>query len=53
MKRDCISADDFEKIVSLQIDNEQKKLFADAVVNTDKPENLLKAELIELIEELI
>ena len=52
MKRDGISADDFEKIVSLQMDNEQKKLFADAVVDTDKPENLLKAELIELIEEL-
>ncbi len=53
MARDNISAEDFEKIVSVQIDNEQKKQFADAVINTDKAENLLKAELIEIIEELI
>ena len=52
MVRDHIAADDFEKIVSLQMDNEQKKMFTDVVVNTDKPENLLKAELIKIIEEL-
>ncbi|MCI7421554.1 MAG: dephospho-CoA kinase [Alphaproteobacteria bacterium] len=52
MVRDHIVADDFEKIVSLQMDNEQKKMFTDVVVNTDKPENLLKAELIKIIEEL-
>ena len=52
MARDSISAEDFEKIVSLQMDNEQKKKFADVVINTDKSEALLKVELINIIEEL-
>ena len=53
MTRDRISAEDFEKIVSVQMNNEQKKQFADVVINTDNTENLLKAELIQIIEELI
>lgn len=53
MIRDNISAADFEKIVSVQIDNEQKKQFVNAVINTDKTENLLKIELIKIIEELV
>ena len=53
MIRDNISAADFEKIVSVQIDNEQKKQFVNAVINTNKTENLLKIELIKIIEELI
>ena len=53
MTRDRISAEDFEKIVSVQMDNEQKKQFADVVINTDNTENLLKAEFIQIIEELI
>ena len=53
MIRDNISAADFEKIVSVQIDNEQKKKFVNAVINTDKTENLLKIELIKIIEELV
>ena len=53
MIRDNISATDFEKIVSVQIDNEQKKQFVNAVINTDKTENLLKVELIKIIEELV
>lgn len=53
MIRDNISAADFEKIVSVQIDNEQKKQFVNAVINTDKAENLLKVELIKIIEELV
>ncbi|MCI7486328.1 MAG: dephospho-CoA kinase [Alphaproteobacteria bacterium] len=52
MARDNISAEDFEKIVSVQMDNEQKKKFADVVINTDKSEALLKVELINIIEEL-
>ena len=52
MARDNISAEDFEKIVSVQMDNEQKKKFADVIINTDKSENLLKVELINIIEEL-
>ncbi len=53
MIRDNISAADFEKIVSVQIDNEQKKQFVNAVINTDKAENLLKVELVKIIEELV
>lgn len=53
MIRDNISAADFEKIVSVQIDNEQKKQFVNAVINTDKTENLLKIELVKIIEELV
>lgn len=53
MIRDNISAADFEKIVSVQIDNEQKKQFVNAVINTEKTENLLKIELIKIIEELV
>ena len=53
MIRDNISAADFEKIVSVQIDNEQKKQFVNAVINTDKTENLLKIELIKIKEELV
>lgn len=53
MIRDNISAADFKKIVSVQIDNEQKKQFVNAVINTDKTENLLKVELIKIIEELV
>ena len=53
MIRDNISAADFEKIVSVQIDNEQKKQFVNAVINTDKTENLLKIDLIKIIEELV
>ncbi len=52
MARDNISAEDFEKIAALQMDNEQKKQYADIVINTDKAENLLKVELIKVIEEL-
>ena len=52
MARDNVSAEDFEKIVSVQMDNEQKKKFADVIINTDKSENLLKVELINIIEEL-
>lgn len=52
MARDNLSAEDFEKIVSVQMDNEQKKKFADVVINTDKSEALLKVELINIIEEL-
>lgn len=52
MVRDNVSAEDFEKIVSVQMDNERKKKFADVVINTDKSEALLKVELINIIEEL-
>lgn len=52
MNRDNISAEDFEKIVKVQMNNDEKKLKADIVINTDKPLNLLKTELLEIINGL-
>ncbi len=52
MTRDKVSAEDFERINNVQMNNEHKKLLADVVINTDKPKNLLKAELIKIIEGL-
>ncbi len=43
MERDHITADDFEKINSVQMNNSAKKLLADFVVDTDKPVNVLRA----------
>ena len=52
MKRDNISADDFDKINNIQLKNEYKKVLSDIVINTDKPINLLKLDMIALIEGL-
>ena len=52
MKRDNISAQDFEKIVKVQMDNSYKIHLSDYVINTDKSLNLLKVELISLLEGL-
>ncbi len=52
MIRDNISAEDFDKINNIQIKNEEKKKLADIVVDTNKPLNLLKVELIEIIKGL-
>lgn len=52
MLRDNVSADDFEKINNVQMNNEHKKVLADIVIDTDKPKNQLKAELINIIQGL-
>ena len=52
MKRDNVSAEDFDKINNVQMNNEHKKMLADVVINTDKPKNLLKVELINIIKGL-
>ena len=52
MKRDGISAEAFDKINSVQMKNEDKIALADVVVDTDKPLNLLKAELLCIIDDL-
>lgn len=52
MRRDNISAADFDKINRIQMDNAAKKVLADVVINTDKPINLLKVELLAMIEEI-
>lgn len=49
MERDNVSADDFERIDSVQMSNEKKKLLADVVINTDKPINILRVEMIGLM----
>ena len=53
MLRDNVDSDDFERIDSVQMSNEQKKLWADAVVDTDKPLNILKLEMINLLRMLV
>lgn len=52
MLRDGISGQDFENINKLQLNNEYKKILADAVINTDKPINLLRVDLLSLIDEI-
>jgi dephospho-CoA kinase len=52
MKRDNVTADDFDKINNVQLKNEDKKLLSDVVINTDKKINKLKVELIKIIENL-
>ena len=51
MERDNVSAEDFEKINSVQMDNEQKRMMADVVIDTNKPMNVLRAEMAEIINE--
>ncbi len=52
MKRDGISAEDFDKINNIQMSNTEKTELADVVIDTDKPLNLLKTELLCIIDEL-
>lgn len=52
MRRDNISAADFDKINRIQMDNAAKKVLANVIINTDKPINLLKVELLAMIEEI-
>lgn len=52
MARDNVSAEDFDKINNVQMSNKDKIKQADIVVETDKPLNLLKLELIEIINGL-
>lgn len=52
MRRDNISAADFDKINRIQMNNAAKKVLADVIINTDKPINLLKVELLAMIEEI-
>ena len=52
MKRDGITAVDFEKIVAVHMSNREKILRADVIVETDKPLGVLKVELLSIIDEL-
>lgn len=50
--RDNVSGEDFDKINNVQMKNSAKIALADVVVDTDKSKNLLKAELINIINGL-
>ena len=53
MKRDGISAQDFAKIVAVQMPKKEKKEYADWIIDTGKDENLLKVQLIKFIKEIL
>ena len=52
MRRDRISGEDFDKINNVQLSNDCKKLLADVVIDTDRPLNLLRADLMCIIDGL-
>lgn len=52
MTRDKVEAEDFDKINNVQMSNEKKKEMADFVIDTNKAKNLLKHEIITLLNEL-
>ncbi len=52
MIRDNISAADFDKINSVQMSNDERIALSDYAVNTDRPINILKAELAAIINEM-
>lgn len=52
MKRDRISGEDFDKINNVQLSNDCKKMLADVVIDTDRPLNLLRVDLMCIIDGL-
>ena len=52
MERDNVSEEDFEMINKAQMSNNKKKELADVIINTNRPLNLLKVEMIKVISEL-
>lgn len=52
MKRDNVSAEHFEKINNVQMSKKDKIVLADVVIETDVPLNLLKVEILSIIEGL-
>lgn len=52
MNRDNVTAEDFDRINNVQLSNSYKINLADVVINTDKPKNLLKVEMINIIQGL-
>ena len=53
MKRDGISAEEFEKINAQQMSNKEKALLSDLIIDTDKPLNLLKVDMMCLIDDIV
>lgn len=52
MHRDGVSAEDFDKINNIQLKNDDKKVLSDIIIDTDKPLNLLKTEMIAVVKGL-
>ena len=52
MQRDNITEEDFIKIDKVQMPQSEKKKKADIVFNTDISENIVRVNIIKLIEEL-
>lgn len=50
MARDKVNSDDFEAINAKQMKNSMKVELADIVINTGKPLNLLKTDVLEMIK---
>ena len=52
MKRDNITQEAFEKIVAVQMSNDDRIVLSDYVIDTDKSEQALRAEVIKVIQEI-
>ena len=52
MERDKISAEDFDKINNVQLSNKAKVLLADVVVDTGRPQNLVFADMVSIVDGL-
>lgn len=52
MTRDNITAEDFEKIIKVQMNNEDKKALCDKIINTNQSKGKLQSALLVMIEEL-
>ena len=53
MKRDNITADDFYKIIKVQIPQAEKCARADFIINTGEPENINKIQIMEFMDEIL
>lgn len=52
MKRDKISAEEFDRINNIQLKNKDKKVLSDIVIDTDASINMLRKYMITAIKEL-
>lgn len=52
IKRDNVTVEHFDQINNVQMSNKKKKELADIVINTDKTLNLLKLDMINIIDGL-
>ena len=53
MLRDNLSEVDFAKIMAVQMPQFIKKSYADIIIDTEKPQNLLKVQILKFIKEIL